>query len=66
MLITIATYNSAFEAHIDQSLLNINGIDSFIADQNMGSLYPTTTIGGIRLQVAESDVEKALYFDSQY
>ncbi len=58
---TIRTYNSVIEAHTVRALLEGNGINAFVADENtvhLNSLF-TNAIGGVRLQVAESDFTEA-------
>ncbi len=61
-IITIATYSYPTEAHLNRAKLESEGIDAFVADEHMiqaNWLY-SQAIGGIRLQVKESDAEKAL------
>lgn len=61
MLITIARYTYPYEAQIARALLDSEGIDAFIADEqtiNMQWLY-SDALGGVRLQVAQEDVMRA-------
>jgi hypothetical protein len=60
-LVTIATYASCTEAHLARNLLRAEGIDSFVADENMVSLgYGTTALyGGVKLQVMEYAAPRA-------
>ena len=57
-MITIRTYMNGVEAKFDCQLLENNGIQAFIADENMGS-FLNVAIGGIRLMVNDADAEKA-------
>ena len=57
-LITIRTYMNSIEAEMDRQLLENNGIQAYVADENMGS-FLNVAIGGIRLMVADADAEKA-------
>jgi hypothetical protein len=63
-LVTIAAYSSPFEAHIVQGRLESEGIESFIQDeataQNLTAIFGTDLAGYVRLQVRESDRERAL------
>lgn len=62
-LVTIHTYGDSFEANLALNRLQAEGIQAFLLDENMvatgGGLY-TGLVGGIRLQVPEPDVERAL------
>jgi DNA-directed RNA polymerase subunit M/transcription elongation factor TFIIS len=61
-LITIATFSQPIEAHILKTKLESEDIDCFIADENtvtMNWLY-SNAIGGVKLQVKESDYKKAI------
>ena len=57
-LVTIAKYHFVDMAQIAKLTLMSKGIDSFLADEFMSSYLPIA-MGGIRLQVRESDVERA-------
>ncbi len=57
-LATIATYRSAFEAHVAKNLLEENGISAFLADENFSNLNYAVPVSA-KLQVAPADVEKA-------
>lgn len=57
-LVTIAKYHFPDKAQIAKLTLMSKGIDSFLADEFMSSFFPIA-MGGIRLQVRESDVERA-------
>ena len=55
---TIAKYHFPDKAQIAKLTLASKGIDSFLADEFMSSFFPIA-LGGIRLQVRESDAERA-------
>jgi hypothetical protein len=60
-LITVATYWLPYEADIARALLESEGIATFVADEHlihMNWLY-SNAIGGIKIQIAEPDVELA-------
>jgi len=57
-LVTIARFHFVGEAQIAKLTLASKGIDSFLADEFMSSFFPIA-IGGIRLQVRESDAKMA-------
>ncbi len=61
-LITIATLSYPAQAHVLRTKLETQGIWAFVADENlvaMNWLY-SNVIGGVKLQVKEQDVERAL------
>jgi len=57
-LVTIAKFHFVGEAQIAKLTLASKGIDCFLADEFMSTYLPIA-MGGIRLQVRESDVERA-------
>ncbi len=57
-LVTIATFDYIGEAQIAKLTLASKGIDCFLADEFMGT-YAPYAIGGIKLQVWDSDAERA-------
>jgi hypothetical protein len=61
-LVVVKSFNSRIEAEIAKGVLEVNGIDSLIAADDEGGLmaYPFTLIKGVRLQVVERDLDKAL------
>lgn len=62
MPVTIARYTYPYEAQIARALLDSEGIEAFVADEqtiNMQWLY-SDALGGVRLQVAVEDRERAL------
>ena len=58
-LITILNAQFLHEIQIAQSKLELEGILSFIVDENITSTIGTAFIEGYRLQVNISDVEKS-------
>lgn len=61
VLVTVATFPEAIEAHIYRSRLETEGIPSVIADENVVSNQPWHSIayGGVKLRVRAQDQEKA-------
>ena len=61
-LITIATFNYPAQAHVLRTKLESQGIWSFVADENFVTATGpcSNSIGGVKLQVKEQDVERAL------
>ena len=60
-LVTVAKFFNSTEAQLAGTKLLSEGIWSFVADENMGSLYSSANffLGGIRLQVKASDLPRA-------
>ena len=61
-LVTIGTYRETMEANLVRSRLEAEGIMCFLADEHlvqMNWLY-SDAVGGVKLQVAESDAEAAI------
>lgn len=61
-LITIATYSSISDAYIFKNVLDLEGIESFVADSNL-SFTPAVSSphdGGVRLSVKDTDAERAI------
>ena len=61
-LITIATFDLTVQAELAKAKLESEGIDCLLLDKNLiGALGPfySSMLGGIRLQVRESDAELA-------
>jgi hypothetical protein len=58
-LATAATFYNLHEADIAMGLLESCGVDCFLCDEHMHRVHPLATdmIGGVRLQVAEHDLE---------
>jgi hypothetical protein len=61
-LVTIATYSQVYEADLSRAALGVHGIVCFVPDEHIASLNPAyvPALGGVRLQVSEQDVERAL------
>ncbi|GAB4352492.1 MAG: hypothetical protein Kow006_17070 [Gammaproteobacteria bacterium] len=60
-MITIATFDTMPDAHIALGRLRAEGIDARLADEHLVQtdwLY-AIAVGGIKLQVAESEVPRA-------
>lgn len=59
--VTLKRFDTAISAHIIKNRLESDGIDCHIFDENIVTLNPLLNfaVGGIRLQVAEEDFEKA-------
>jgi len=60
-LATAATFYNLHEADIAVGLLESCGVDCFLCDEHMHRVHPLATdiTGGVRLQVAEQDLELA-------
>jgi|SRR6516162_1282386 hypothetical protein len=59
-LITIAKFHSLGEAKVAQGKLKSAGIAARVRDENMINLHLGIAVGGIRLQVPDSQVVRAL------
>ncbi len=60
-LVTVDTFDMPTEAHLAKGLLEANGLTAFLADElTVGvAWHLSNAVGGIKLQVAEADVEHA-------
>jgi hypothetical protein len=62
-LVTIATFGHSWEAHLAAGKLEAAGIPAVLVDENInavgGGIY-TSMVGGIKLQVPQIDVDRAL------
>lgn len=56
--VTVASFNTVFDAQICSGLLRDNNIDSVIADEAVGSTFPIA-VGGAKVRVRSSDLERA-------
>jgi ribosomal protein L37E len=68
-LLTIKTFTNSVDAHILKTILETEGIESFVFDENMSSMYPMTMnnmFGGVKLQIAETDLDLALEIIKDY
>jgi DNA-directed RNA polymerase subunit RPC12/RpoP len=59
-LVTLLTFGSAVEAHLAKGRLEMEGIESFVADEYAAATFGLSQTDGIRLQVRESDMGRAL------
>ena len=61
-LVTIAAFAHPFQADFCKTILDLEGIDSCVIDANIGQLIPLYSLatGGVKLQVRESDVQRAV------
>jgi len=59
-IITFETYYDPMLAQIVRTRLEDSGIPCFIADENLGTMYPlyNNAIGGIKLKIFARDLEK--------
>lgn len=60
-LVTIATYTTPYEAQIAKGMLETNGIPAFAANEHFVGVnwLLSNAIGGVTLQVTETDAEQA-------
>jgi len=56
---TVATFSQPAEGQVLWSRLESSGIKAYLRDENMASL---DAIGGIKIDVADEDYEKAMEF----
>ena len=61
-LVTLGTFSTPTEANIVRNHLEADGIRAFLADEAIVGMawHLGTAVGGVKLQVAEDDVERAL------
>lgn len=59
-LVTIAKFTSLGEAKVAQGKLGSAGISAFVRDENAINLHIGMALGGIRLQVPDSQMVRAL------
>jgi hypothetical protein len=67
-LATAATFYSLHEADVAKGLLDSCGIDCFLCDEHMHRVHPLSAQinGGVRLRVAEQDLEVAQELLKEY
>ncbi|MGI8892466.1 MAG: DUF2007 domain-containing protein [Bacteroidia bacterium] len=60
-LITLKTFDNAFEAHLLRSKLESEGIECYVFDENSVTLNPlyNITLGGIKVKIKKDDLEAA-------
>lgn len=56
-LVLLASFFNAVDAHIVKGMLESEAIESFIFDERASSVTPL--VGGVRLMVWQSDLERA-------
>lgn len=61
-LVTLLSTLTPSEANLIKSMLTSEGIEVFLQDEIMSQIYPSTLLGGIKLQVWEQDVETVTDF----
>ncbi len=63
IMVTVAQYDSVFEADLARSFLAENDIESFVLNENMSQIFPmiTNDMFPVELQVNQEDEEKALH-----
>lgn len=59
-LVTVGTFAAPWEARLALAQLTAEGIDAVVTDENVGSLYGGSLIGGIKLRVREKDAALAV------
>lgn len=59
-LVTVATYNSDWEAHIAQGVLDAHDIESVLGNEVFSSIYPIgfNSLGGVSLSVRAADAAR--------
>ena len=62
-LVTVAIFNTSFDAHLVQGRLSADGVESYIKDEHTIQTNPfyNVALGGIKLQVVNADVEKTVW-----
>jgi hypothetical protein len=60
-LVAVASFNLLAEAEVARSVLEADGIASFVQDRGLAAVLPPValTSGGVRLFVAADDAERA-------
>jgi len=61
-LVVLQVFENPYQANLSKSILADYGIDSYVQDENFGTLNPlfTNLIGGIRLMIKSTDFEEAI------
>ena len=59
---TIATLNKPEEAHLLRLRLESGGIEAFLVDENVTQMEWALFTGGVRVQVADEDVDAVRAF----
>ena len=60
-MVTLKTFDNFVDAHLLKSKLESEGITCYLFDENIVAINPllNLTVGGIKLNISDSDVEKA-------
>lgn len=58
-LVTVGTYSDYFSANTMLQVLQESGIQARLLNENSGTMLPSMAVGGIKLQVLQSDEAKA-------
>jgi len=59
-LVTVATFSSVLEAEMAKERLESEGVAALVADGGAGGVMPfLASSSGVRVQVAETEVERA-------
>jgi len=60
-MVTVASFGTPIDAHVARGRLEDNGIDAYVADENMVGVawHLGLAVGGVKLQVAAEDAERA-------
>jgi len=60
-LVTVATFPDVAEAQLARERLSLDGVEAFVIDALTGGVMPflTSSTGGIRVQVAAGDAQRA-------
>lgn len=66
-LVTIATFDNLVSAHVLRARLQAANITCFLTDENIFSIMPLASLGGIKVQVYVEDSLRAfdIYFETQ-
>ncbi len=58
-LVTIASFERSTEAHMAKTMLEEQGIEVFVGDDNLVNWYLSSAVGGVKIQVPELQAERA-------
>lgn len=58
-LVTVGTYSDYFSANTMLQVLQESGIQARLLNENSGTMLPSMAVGGIKLQVLQSDEARA-------
>ena len=57
---TVGEYYRLHESYLDKAALDLEGVESFIQNENSFTIMPDGFQPSVRLQVSDEDFEKAL------